>query len=111
MKAKVLGQLGMECGHEHVPLPCHHRMAVHLRKHLHPVTRVLDPGRADEDRPQRLVPETLDVHVRSKLRIWRPKALRRASMSIRPRCARSSMISPAQVPNTGRPPPHEVRIG
>ena len=39
----------------------------------------------------------------SKERIWRPKALRRHSMSITPRCLRSSMIMPAQVPNTGAP--------
>ncbi len=63
MKAKVVGQLGMECGHEHVALPCHDRVAIHLRQHLDPVAGVLDPGRADEDRPQRLVPEALHVHV------------------------------------------------
>ena len=63
MKAKVVGQLGMERGHEHVLLPRHHRVAVDLREHLHPVAGLLDPWRADEDRPQRLVPEALHVHV------------------------------------------------
>ena len=34
---------------------------------------------------------------------WRPKALRSATMSMSPRCSRSSMISPAQVPKIGLP--------
>ena len=39
----------------------------------------------------------------SKQWIWRPNALRSARMSITPRCSRSSMISPAHVPSSGRP--------
>ncbi len=39
----------------------------------------------------------------SNERIWRPNALRLHSVSMQPRCSRSSMIMPAQVPSTGRP--------
>ena len=39
----------------------------------------------------------------SKEASWRPNALRRTVTSSRPRCSESSMISPAQVPSTGRP--------
>src|SRR5215211_3436699 len=47
----------------------------------------------------------------SKLATWRPKALRRALTSSSPRCSRSSMISPAQVPSTGRPASASSRSG
>ena len=40
-------------------------------------------------------------------RIWRPNALRTHSVSMQPRCSRSSMIIPAQVPSTGLPLRHE----
>ena len=39
----------------------------------------------------------------SKLCSWRPKALRAAVASIRPRWSRSQTIIPAQVPRIGRP--------
>ena len=39
----------------------------------------------------------------SKLCSWRPKALRRALASMKPRCSASQTISPAQVPRIGRP--------
>src|SRR4051812_17716386 len=42
---------------------------------------------------------------------WRPKALRSATMSMSPRCARSSMISPAHVPMMGRPAAWNSRSG
>src|SRR4051812_22281436 len=47
----------------------------------------------------------------SKERIWRPNALRSQSVSMQPRCARSSMIMPAHVPSTGRPEPTKSRSG
>src|SRR3954470_15980659 len=47
----------------------------------------------------------------SKDRIWRPNALRSHSVSISPRCSRSSMIIPAQVPSTGLPPRTNSRSG
>ncbi len=46
----------------------------------------------------------------SKLCSWRPKALRSAVASIRPRCSASQTISPAQVPKTGRPASWWARI-
>src|SRR5215211_280112 len=46
----------------------------------------------------------------SKLAIWRPKALRRALTSTRPRCSRSQTIIPAHVPRIGRPTSKWVRI-
>ena len=63
MQAQVVGQLGMERGHEHVALARHDRVAVDLGQHLDPVPGVLDPRRADEHRAQRLVAEALHVHV------------------------------------------------
>src|ERR1044072_2989304 len=47
----------------------------------------------------------------SKLCSWRPKALRRAVASIRPRCSTSQTIIPAQVPKTGPPDSWKARIG
>ena len=46
----------------------------------------------------------------SKLCSWRPKALRRATASISPRCSRSQTIIPAQVPRIGRPASKWARI-
>ena len=47
----------------------------------------------------------------SKECTWRPKALRRATMSMIPRCSRSSMMSPAHVPNIGTPEAASSRSG
>ena len=47
----------------------------------------------------------------SKERTWRPNALRLQSVSMQPRCSRSSMIIPAQVPSTGRPDATNARSG
>ncbi len=73
------------------------------REDLHVRAVLGDPRRADEDRPQRPSVDPATSRSASKLRIWRPKALRSARMSIRPRWSRSSMISPAQEPSTGSP--------
>ena len=103
MEAQIVGQLGMEGGDQHVALARDHGVPVDLGEHLHPAPRMLDPGSADEHRAQRLVAEPSHrARPARSSRTWRPNALRRASMSIRPRCARSSMISPAHVPSTGR---------
>ena len=47
----------------------------------------------------------------SNERIWRPNALRSHSVSISPRCSRSSMIIPAHVPSTGAPERTNARSG
>src|SRR5207249_8767405 len=52
---RVVGQLRMERGDEHAPLPREHRVAVDLGQHLDAGTGVLDPRRADEHRAHRLV--------------------------------------------------------
>ena len=46
----------------------------------------------------------------SKLCSWRPKALRRAVASMKPRCSASQTIIPAQVPRIGRPASWWARI-
>ena len=56
MHAVVVGQLGVERHREHRPLTRGHRMAVDLGEDLHVRAVLGDPGRADEDRPQRPAP-------------------------------------------------------
>ena len=75
MQAALVGQLGVEGDGQHVALAHRDGMPVDLGQHLHPVAGVLDPGRADEDRVQRLA---LAVEVRLEAEpTWRPNALRR----------------------------------
>ena len=77
------------------------RVAVDLGEHLHSVAALVHPGRADEHGPQRP----------ASPRPGRPRTTRAGARtrcgstltSSRPRCSRSSMISPAQVPSTGAP--------
>src|ERR1051325_11094833 len=61
--ARVVGQLRVEGGDEETPLTRQHQVAVALREHLDVRPRVLEPGRTDEDRAQRLV-AVADVEVR-----------------------------------------------
>src|SRR4051812_37316394 len=51
----VVGQLRMERGDEDPPVAREDRMAVHAREHLDTRPRLVDPRRADEHRPNRLV--------------------------------------------------------
>src|SRR4051812_4768468 len=48
--ARVVGQLGMERGHEQPAVAREHRMPVDFGEHLDGVAGVLDPRRADEHR-------------------------------------------------------------
>ena len=73
--------------------------------------RRVDPRRADEHRADGRARDPGIRRSASNERIWRPKALRRHSMSSTPRCLRSSMIMPAQVPNTGAPERANSRSG
>ena len=110
-RRRSLGQLGVEGDGQDVALAHGHRVAVHLGQHLHLRAHALDPGGADEDRLERPVgPGRARPRTSAS---WRPKALRRTVTSSRPRCSRSSMIRPAQVPSTGRPERDEVaqRLG
>src|ERR1041384_318961 len=50
--ARVVGELGMERGDEHSPLPREHRMALVRREDLDVRPGVCDPGRPDEDAVQ-----------------------------------------------------------
>src|SRR5438552_5236317 len=61
--ARVVGQLRVEGCDEELSLARQHRMAVDLRQYLDVRPRVLEPRRADEDGPQRLV-AVPDVQVR-----------------------------------------------
>src|SRR2546425_2060164 len=54
VNARVVGELGMEGGHEDPSLPGKHRMAVDLGEHLDVGTGGLDPPGADDNRPHRL---------------------------------------------------------
>src|SRR5690349_10444093 len=60
--ARVVGQLRVEGRDEESSLARQHRMTVDLREHLDLRPRLLEPRRADEDGPQRLV-AVLDVEV------------------------------------------------
>src|SRR5579884_21461 len=53
--ARVVGELRVEGRDEEPPLARQHRMAVDLREHLDVRPRLLQPGRPDEDRVDRLV--------------------------------------------------------
>ena len=55
MQPRVVGQLRVERGDEEPALAREHRPAVDLGEHLDVRADLLDPRRADEDRPQRLV--------------------------------------------------------
>ena len=59
----VVGQLGVEGAGEHAALADRHRVALVGGQHLDPGAVPLDPGRADEDRAQRLVADPLDLEV------------------------------------------------
>src|SRR5215475_13198308 len=61
--ARVVGQFRMEGSDEEASGARQHRMAFELREHLDLGAWLLEPGRADEDGPKRLVPVT-DVEVR-----------------------------------------------
>jgi hypothetical protein len=53
----------MEGRGEDRAFPHRHRVAVVGGEHLHPGPLPLDPGRADEDRPQRLVADPIDLEI------------------------------------------------
>src|SRR5437588_11972828 len=65
--ARVVRQLRMERGDEDVALAREHRVAVYLGEHLDTRSDLLDPRRADEDGPHRLVAVT-DVQIRLEAR-------------------------------------------
>src|SRR5438552_10711 len=52
VQPRVVGELGMERGDEEPPVTRQHGPAVDLGQHLDARADVLDPGRADEHRPQ-----------------------------------------------------------
>ena len=78
-------------------------MAVDAREDLDPGAVLLDPRRADEHRADRVALEVGEASSSSKECTWRPNALRRRRCPSIPRCSRSSMMSPAHVPNIGVP--------
>ena len=94
----LVGQLGVEGDGEHVALADGDGMAVDLREHLDVVAVLLDPGRADEDRVQRLAAESRSA---SKSRAGARRRCAARSRRAAPRWSRSSMIRPAQVPSAG----------
>ena len=83
VQALVGAELGVEGDREHRPLPGRHRVTRRARRAPPPRAVLGDPGGADEDRPQRRRRGyRATSRSASKLRIWRPKALRSARMSI-----------------------------
>ena len=111
MDAGLARDLRVEGDHEHVVLARGDRMAVDLGQDLDRVAVLGQPRRADEHGAHR--PPSIPGMSRSssKERIWRPNALRSHSVSMQPRCSRSSMIIPAQVPSTGLPVATNARSG
>ena len=73
----VVGELGVEGDGEDVASRDRDRMAPDLRQHLDARPAILDPGRPDEDRAERLLPSPSITRSSSKLCSWRPKAFRR----------------------------------
>ena len=63
MQPRIVGQLGVEGAGEDASLADRHRVALVGGEHLDPGPVALDPGRADEDRAQRLVADPLDRQV------------------------------------------------
>src|SRR3954471_21108315 len=59
---RVVGQLRMEGGDEDPAFARQHRMPVDVGQHLDALSRLLDPRRADEDRPEELFAVT-DVEI------------------------------------------------
>ena len=110
VQAALVGQLRMEGDGEHVALAHRDRMTVDLGQHLHLVAVVLDPGGADEDASSG---SALEVEVGLERRDLPAERVPPHVTSSRPRCRRSSMISPAQVPRVGVPRAHELdeRLG
>ncbi len=93
-------ELGVERDGQQAALAHGDRVAVDLGEHLDRRAAVLDPGARMKTACTARPSSSRSV---SKECVWRPNALRRQVMSIRPRWARSSMIIPAHVPSTGRP--------
>ena len=63
MEPRIVGQLRVEGGGEDAALADRDRVALVGGEHLHAGPVALDPGRADEDRAQRLVADPLDLEV------------------------------------------------
>lgn len=64
MEARVVGQLRVKGGGKDTALANRNRVAVVGGQHLHPGPVPLYPGGADEDCPQRLIANSLDLQVR-----------------------------------------------
>ncbi len=61
--AAVVRELRVECDREHAAVANRHRMAVGLGQDFHSGPVVLDPRGADENGPQRLLPDASDGEV------------------------------------------------
>ena len=107
MHARLARDLRVERDHEHVVLARGDGMAVDLGQDLDRVAVLGQPRRADEDGAHRRPSMPGISRSSSNERIWRPNALRLHSVSMQPRCSRSSMIIPAHVPSTGCAGAHE----
>ena len=112
MQAIVLAELGVEGDRDDLPLPRRDGVAVDLGEDLDVRPVLGDPGRADEDRAQRPPVDAgeLDVGLEAARSGVRRRCAARRCPS-RPRCSRSSMISPAHEPSTGRPEAASSRSG
>ena len=83
----------------------HDRVAVDLGQHLHLLARVLDPRRADEDRPQRLVAQSAHGDVGLEAAHLAPEGVA-ARLDVHQPEVRAVEHDQARrtCPSTGRPP-------
>jgi hypothetical protein len=63
VEARVVAQLGVEGASQHAAFADRHRVPLVASQHLDAGAVALNPGGADEDRPQRLVADPLDSEV------------------------------------------------
>ena len=110
VNTEIVGELGVKRAGEDPAVTDRHRMAVDGREDLYAVAVGLDPGRADEDRPQRVRADAGQLQVGLEARDLGPERVAANGRVDSPRWSRSQTIIPAQGPRMGRPSAAWARI-